>query len=743
MAVAISLSLAVLWQDKAPGTDQFWRTRPPRWHSLVASQAFFLAVFLGGPPFILWLVNGLLMHSTALQWKYGAVELMAFLCPLAIFAGIVSFSRGWYSLISSLAGAALCFLCGMLLGFGARDILSLSASRVLDYRDSLAVLLGVPAVIMAVSWIKGMHRPGFSARAILTGISLAVLPFFVRSKLEQSVETGSIELRLTMPSTPGESYRLEGLPPGTDAIITRSTIGISNVSGRSPFDLIPSLPRLTMQHWMESGFSALRGAPLKQKFPEHIRWYAGYHEQALTYPEEFWQRIDLYRAVQDAVRLNPASGHSTYRMSGGVEGVIVAVDVLTKVPLRATESRAENGTFLHIEEFRAEPLKLRIAFDVRRAGSIDNPVPVDGLPARGEFFTQRFLPVLHFPAVPMAILLNADHVYEDSRSMQCLGTRLNLETEMPLAESICGVRFTPEILEGAELVLCAPKVTSRFHAQAPAEVQTLQPPAATGLEDIFNRMEASSSASKTNIEALRRMGDPAVKAMLARSWKRTGFLNEIESFRQLWPRWLTDDHLPQLAEAILRDYRWMTVAWQNGQADKLTATALTLVRGTRAPLPVTVLAAAAVTAQPADYTALDLHVRSRISDDPHLKDRVSPSVELWKRLRKLPGFDWAGAAVRSWQDVLNEQTRYYGRSIVPALAALSGETGALDWLLDTWEPGEKFPSATIQEEWAELTAMVEGIPANPIAREGWLKENRGRFRWNPAERKYFVQEGKP
>lgn len=33
--------LDAVWQDHAPGTDTFWRTRPPRWRALWASQLLF------------------------------------------------------------------------------------------------------------------------------------------------------------------------------------------------------------------------------------------------------------------------------------------------------------------------------------------------------------------------------------------------------------------------------------------------------------------------------------------------------------------------------------------------------------------------------------------------------------------------------------------------------------------------------------------------------------------------------
>src|SRR5262245_28344431 len=49
------LALDAAAADPAAGTDGFWRTRPPRWHTVLASQSLFAALFIAGPPMLCWL----------------------------------------------------------------------------------------------------------------------------------------------------------------------------------------------------------------------------------------------------------------------------------------------------------------------------------------------------------------------------------------------------------------------------------------------------------------------------------------------------------------------------------------------------------------------------------------------------------------------------------------------------------------------------------------------------------------
>jgi hypothetical protein len=83
--------------------------------------------------------------------------------------------------------------------------------------------------------------------------------------------------------------------------------------------------------------------------------------------------------------------------------------------------------------------------------------------------------VLYLPAIPAAVLLEASRIFH-IRSLNCVCSYQTLGVTMPDAELVRGVRFTAEVLDGAQLWCFAPGESSAFVAVPTTDVVQLQPP---------------------------------------------------------------------------------------------------------------------------------------------------------------------------------------------------------------------------------------------------------------------------
>ncbi len=735
MGWSLPLAMGALRHAPAAGTDTFWRTRPPRWQSVWLAQALFLAVFLAGPPLILWVVNGILLDSALWQWGYGLGELLCFIGPLGILPGILSFARGWYSSVLAFMGLALCFVAGIYVCYSTTRFSPVRQ----DPRSLLAVLQAGPLIILLWSWMMGMRRSALTGRAVWTGLALAVIP---PALLSAAMKEGPVqELTIILPETAGEDASLAGLPPRTVALSQWGNLQVTDISGTPAKFLIPYL---SMWH---DGDVSNRLTPLlptlKPLFPEPARWYGTFRQPYAFDPLVESPRENQSGKVRAYFLTNPDAGNTTFQITGGIEGDLVTTDIVVRVPLRENERQAKDGTCLRLTKLEIEPLRIALTADVRTAGCL-NDIAADRARVPDSPHPRLFM-VLHVPAVPMCVFMEPGYDYDRFRSLQCQQITLPATTEMPLAEGIRGTRFTPETLAGAELVLCAPRLVGQFHATTKKELHNLLPPAkGEELEGILQRLALIPSVHGSMVDyskelllqdlaRLRELGAPAMRAMLARSW---GIMGPDRNFNlRSWCKGrLTEEYLPELAAAVEQDYRWMIIAEDVGLSDKLATAALNVVRHRREKLPLSILESAALAALPEDYPALELHVRNANYNG-------STGRLLWTRLRQLPGFDWRRAALWKWQDWIYRERAGDFPPFLAAMAALAGGEDALNWLLTRTQPDRgPSPSQPSPAEWRELLALMEGAPAAEPERSAWLRQNKDRFTWDAASGRYRVKQ---
>ena len=89
------LALESAGADPARGTDNFWRTLPPRLRTVCLAQVVFVVVALAGPALVCWLINGLVLDQTPAQWRAGMAEPVGIVSALLVLTGLRSLARGW------------------------------------------------------------------------------------------------------------------------------------------------------------------------------------------------------------------------------------------------------------------------------------------------------------------------------------------------------------------------------------------------------------------------------------------------------------------------------------------------------------------------------------------------------------------------------------------------------------------------------------------------------------------------
>jgi hypothetical protein len=277
-----------------------------------------------------------------------------------------------------------------------------------------------------------------------------------------------------------------------------------------------------------------------------------------------------------------------------------------------------------------------------------------------------------------------------------------------------------------------------------ASVAVLQRRAAGLFQSLdYTYYDGKQNPRSERLRRLKAMGRDAMRGILHQSWVYNRPPFNLKKFNELGPELRLENFLPELAEAMQRDPRWMNAAWMNGLADQMEDTALGILRTTRAPLPVSVVAAVAAKAETRDYPALRNHSLIAIPLSDHDPDFSGPLPDrvLWQRLRALPGFDWRSPVLELWRKAFTESHSFDSRPpVLRGYAALAGDANALNELLEAKAVGSKDDAAQLTDaEWAELASMIDGIPQEDQARTAWLRENRGYFTWDETARKYRVE----
>ncbi len=740
----LMLAEAVL-ADSGVGTDAFWKTRPPRWREIWCSQLMFLLCPLAGPPLLGWLVNGLLLHNTAAQWAGGSVDLLFILCPLFFAGGVASTVRGKYSAVFT------CLLLLFLLGVAwmetfspmRHDIWSLEVTYSRQWVFRLLLLAFTVTVIMLWTWAVHLRRPQAPEIVVLSGVALVTAPLsgmliwpVVRDWPPGDVTALQAEWPAEGPLPPdaqeaGEVV-LRNVPEESAAILSQTDLSMPDVMERyidiqRDYGWVPFFS-LTSSGWPsdanpDSLYIEVADKKLKSLVPGNTRWYKG--SGYIEWPPS----ITLYPQRYSAVRDERKRGHArkvefpierrpiTTRLEGIAKGSFFTAARLVTLPLEEGASGAGNGTHLRIRSLERRDTRLDISMEARLAGGLE-PVPPGGFAGRDPA-RHYGVPVLYFPAVPMAVLLSEAPREWEFRSWQVRIRQYVLEVEMPEPERAAGLRFTPEILRGATVMLCAAVNGGDFIVHPPKEKKTFfAHPALAEAGDtgwMLDHLDTSGISAR-----LKALGPRAIPSLLRYPWEKAGPPLDTEKFRRLEPELRLADYLPDLAQAVSRDPRWMDTAWRNGLAGKLGDTALSMLRETHLPLPESLVVAAAEKAGEADYPALRLHALQAVSmakpdTDP---SGVSPDAVLWARLRALPGFDWHGTVLTKWRRVFMESG--FDTKFPPELqtaAILAGDSDALNTFLDT-EPPAAPP---------EVAALIDGLPEDEASRPAWFRKHRGYF----------------
>ena len=154
------------------------------------------------------------------------------------------------------------------------------------------------------------------------------------------------------------------------------------------------------------------------------------------------------------------------RLHGIVVGHLFAPQSGFAMKLQNGSSAAHHGTRLRIHDVAAGSRNLQIECDVWQPRSA---AEWEGSQLRGIF-------ILHLPAVPAAILLSGEERLS-FRSLRCAGRRIVLRLTMPDAELVSGIRFTADVLSGAELWHFALGEETLFEAKPKEGVVLLYPEA--------------------------------------------------------------------------------------------------------------------------------------------------------------------------------------------------------------------------------------------------------------------------
>jgi hypothetical protein len=454
--------------DPSAGTDTFWRTRPPRWRAICQALALYVIIALAGPALVSWAVNGFLLRQTSAQWCAGMLEPLCLLSALLALTGLSSLVRGWTGTITVFGVAGALIYAGTSLVVildekwrNSFDSWHESWSEYAAIPSALfyTVVCAAPALAIIALWSGAMRRPPRVWMFIAAALWIVLVPVLAWLPLSRSDRMG---LTYTV-RIPGEAttsterdlglLKLRGVPEEAKLDISYDSVEFSwlNAPGGIPPRDYPILVADSAV-WAPGWFNAKAGEQIRSLFPAATHWYSdGIGEASL-------REYNLRRA-QSREPLE-------VRLKGGICGsVYLPGGTHSTLPLHSGATGPSGGLWLRILEVEPGSRNLEIELMVRQFGSL--------LPMRPKSIEGVF--VLHFPAVPAAVLLYNRERFVP-RSPQCSGGRLTLRLTMPDAELAAGARWTPEVLRGAELWHFAPGEETPFIAVPEEGIVTLYPP---------------------------------------------------------------------------------------------------------------------------------------------------------------------------------------------------------------------------------------------------------------------------
>lgn len=453
--------------DPAAGTDTFWRTRPPRWREMCLAQTLYVIVALSGPALLCWAVNGFLLRQTGAQWCAGMVEPLCLFSTLLVLAGMASLVRGWTATPAGFGVAGALIYAGTSLLVivdekWKRPYEAWYESEEIPFALFCAVVCAAPALAILALWCGAMRRRLRGWMFTAASFWLALAPVLAWLLLSRS---GRKELSYTA-RTPGEEIvpqeralgllKMRGVPEHVALDIRNGSPGFTwlNVPDRlGPVHILFETPQ---SRWTPGWLGEHAGEHLRSLLPAATRWYSNGIGEA---------RLPEYGMPQKILRTQfrePMGGKLEDVIIGSLQGL---EGTHFTVPLEPGATGAGGGLWLRVLEVTSGSRNLAIELMVRRTGSL---LPFDPDLHDGVF-------VVHFPAVPAAVVLYDDGRLQP-RSPQCMGGREVLRLTMPDAELAAGVRWTPEVLRGAQLWHFAPGEETPFIAVPEEGIVTLYPP---------------------------------------------------------------------------------------------------------------------------------------------------------------------------------------------------------------------------------------------------------------------------
>jgi hypothetical protein len=760
------LLLDAVWQDHAPGTDTFWRTRPPRWHSVWASQ-FLCGLLVCLPPVVCWLVNGFMLHNTASQWRQTAPDLLYPAGFVLAVAGLGSFARRWMPFVLIMVLAVACWLGGLglfqwLLRKGGGYLRNSLVSMETVWRLALLILL----ITVLLCWAAGMRRPGVWRRAVLAAVACLAAPFlaFVMAPSPPD-ETLVVELavntaRKRSAEQPAGDLVFRGVPQDRVAVLVESTVGVATApdglglfSNYTPYD-----GRRRKQEWhlffrpggfpngtaelSRSDASEVTGPLIRALLCGNVRWYKNREETSAVHDVKT-PEFDLINDDITAGTLPPLW------LKGDASGLLLSARKLVGIPLAAGASGASGGCRVRVERLRYDRQAMELNASIWLASNLSGPVQPEGRTIRG-FHAEPVFPVLYLPAVPMAVLITGESRTGGMRPWQCTVHRIVTTIAMPDAESVQGTAYSQETLRGAELLIFAPVVTGKFRVRLPE-----------GPQQFPLKAERDRNLLR---EGVRKWGLPATGGTIPDLKARSEFVKRllltprgyqdarvwVNNDREIeWWHWLSEEHVPDLIAAVHRDPEWMAYIWRTPLEAKLRPAALELLRTSTRPLPVSIVASAASIATAEDYGRLSHHALQ--ADGADNWSFIPFHREMFRRLRALSGFNWQRTvrtrflALQTPAVVYNDShhTAYYRQPdragpVVAIYAALAGDNAALSEVLDGFARESLMP-----DEREELLALIEGLPSAGPERDSWLTANSSFLEWDQSKGQYRIRKQEP
>lgn len=451
-----------IWQDPGHGTDSFWRTRPPRWKSLLASQWMFLIFCIAGPAILVWWINGLLLDNSARNWTEGVWDMVGVVALLALAGAGASFSKSWRGMLLVFFVGLGSHLCGVFwlwkwnsprwMNFGSGNS---------SFMFQLMIYWFLPAVLGAVVWACGLKYGKTWLRAILACLVLFIMPSITSLLWLEGTMTPRTDQTITVAAYSGSlrsdeqrfgDLVLRGLNPGQHVANLESHLNLGHIN---PNSTVNSRTVLGFDSGRRTDLDfAIRDylgeGELRALFPPETRWYSGFS----GLPGKPSWNLDI-----------PQKLDSWFQLDGHVTGVLTSMKRLAEMPLVEGASACGNGVRIHTEGLMVTEDEISFDATLWMPASLLRPTTfasqTNGMANEG-----RILYVLQFPAIPMAALCH--NVDRDSRLMswQTMRAHLRISITVPTAERIRRIRFTPETMRDARLVVCGIQEEGRFKAMA-------------------------------------------------------------------------------------------------------------------------------------------------------------------------------------------------------------------------------------------------------------------------------------